>query len=260
MGEIVAQRLFHAATQGLLAGLNAARMAGGALPVIFERTRSYIGVLVDDLVTHGVTEPYRMFTSRAEFRLSLRVDNADERLTMLGMELGVVGSARRDVFMVRNAEIEALRSQLQSLWLTPQEADAVGLQLNRDGLRRNAYLILSYPDVGFERLAQIWPELGASSPAAVARVTADAVYAVYLDRQAAEIQAYRRDQALKVPADLDLNAIAGLSNELKAKLAAQRPADLAQAGRIEGMTPAALTLIAAHARRSRPAALSTGMT
>lgn len=250
----------EAGAQGLLAGLNAARMAGGAAPAVFERTRSYIGVLVDDLVTHGVTEPYRMFTSRAEFRLSLRVDNADERLTMLGTELGVVGSARREVFIARKAEIDALCNQLRSLWLTPQQADAVGLQLNRDGLRRNAYQILSYPDVAFDRLVQIWPELGAAAPGAVARVTADAVYAVYLDRQAAEIQAYHRDQALKVPADLDLNSIAGLSNELKAKLAAQRPADLAQAGRIEGMTPAALTLLAAHARKSRRAALSTGMT
>jgi len=249
----------EAGAQGLLAGLNAARMAGGAEPAVLDRTSSYIGVLVDDLVTHGVTEPYRMFTSRAEFRLSLRVDNADERLTALGTRLGVVGSQRQAAFEARNDEIAGLRDKLQSLSLTPREAEAAGLQLNRDGVRRSAYQILSYPDVSFEQLAAIWPELQAHSPAVIARVTADAVYSVYLDRQAAEIQAYRRDQALKVPADLDLDAISGLSNELKAKLALQRPADLAQAGKIEGMTPAALTLLAAHARRSR-AALSTGRT
>ena len=248
----------EAGAQGLLAGLNAARMAGGAEATVFDRTQSYIGVLVDDLVTHGVTEPYRMFTSRAEFRLSLRVDNADERLTPLGLQLGIVGSARQEAFETRNRDISALREKLQDLSLTPQQAQAVGLQLNHDGLRRSAYQILSYPDVTFEQLASIWPELNEYATPVVARVTADAVYSVYLDRQAAEIQSYRRDQSLKVPADLDLDAISGLSNELKLKLAAQRPADLAQAGRIEGMTPAALTLLAAHSRKARAAALSTG--
>ena len=241
----------EAGAQGLLAGLNAARVAGGAEAAVFDRSQSYIGVLADDLVTHGVTEPYRMFTSRAEFRLSLRVDNADERLTPLGLQLGIVGSARQAAFETRNRDISALRDKLKALSLTPQQAQAVGLQLNHDGLRRSAYQILSYPDVGFEQLASVWPELSDYAAPVVARVTADAVYAVYLDRQAAEIQTYRRDQSLKVPADLDLDAISGLSNELKLKLAAHRPADLAQAGRIEGMTPAALTLLAAHARKSR---------
>lgn len=251
----------EAGAQGLLAGLNAARLAGGAEPVVFDRTQSYIGVLVDDLVTHGVTEPYRMFTSRAEFRLSLRVDNADERLTALGVQLGIVGSIRQAAFDDRHREIGMLRETLQNLWLTPQQADSVGLQLNRDGVRRSAYQILSYPDVDFGRLAAVWSELHRWPASVTARVTADAVYAVYLDRQAAEIQAYRRDQSLKVPVDLDLDAISGLSNELKAKLALQRPADLAQAGKIEGMTPAALTLLAAHARKTRAAAvLSTGPT
>ena len=250
----------EAGAQGLLAGLNAARLAGGAEPAVFDRTQSYIGVLVDDLVTHGVTEPYRMFTSRAEFRLSLRVDNADERLTPLGLQLGIVGAARRTAFETRHQDISALRDRLKGLSLTPQQAQAAGLQLNHDGLRRSAYQILSYPDISFEQLASIWPELNEYAAPVVARVTADAVYSVYLDRQAAEIQAYRRDQSLKVPADLDLDAISGLSNELKLKLAAQRPADLAQAGRIEGMTPAALTLLAAHARKGRATALSTGPT
>lgn len=241
----------EAAAQGLLAGLNAARAASGAEQVVFDRSQSYLGVLVDDLVTHGVTEPYRMFTSRAEFRLSLRVDNADERLTRLGRDLGVVGSARALAFDERQAEIERLRSTLQALKLTPQEAEGFGLQLNRDGVRRSGYQILSHPDVSFERLAVIWPELGCFSASVVGRVTADAIYSVYLDRQAAEIQSYQRDQSLKVPSALDLDGISGLSNELKMKLAAIRPADLAQAGRIEGMTPAALTLLAAHARKAR---------
>ncbi len=243
----------EAAAQGLFAGLNAARQAGGASPVVFERTSSYIGVLVDDLVTRGVTEPYRMFTSRAEFRLSLRVDNADERLTALGSSLGIVGSNRLAAFEQRSREIDRLREELSALTLTSQQAEAVGLQINRDGVRRSAYQILSYPDVGFDRLAATWPQLSRFSPAVAARATADAVYSVYLDRQSAEVAAYQRDQALKLPEDLDIDAISGLSNELKTKLASERPADLAQAGRIEGMTPAALTLLAAHARRGRRA-------
>ncbi|WP_376985027.1 tRNA uridine-5-carboxymethylaminomethyl(34) synthesis enzyme MnmG [Bosea sp. R86505] len=246
----------EAGAQGLLAGLNAARMAGGAEPMVLPRTSSYLGVMVDDLVSRGVTEPYRMFTSRAEFRLSLRVDNADERLTALGAELGVVGSERLGAFTERSQAIEALRSRLQALTFTPQQAEAAGVAINRDGIRRSAYQILSYPDIGFEHLAAIWPELGEFAPGVVARVTADAVYSVYLDRQAGEIAAYQRDQSLKVPDDLDLDKISGLSNELKAKLTAERPADIAQAGRIEGMTPAALTLLAAHARRKRATPLA----
>lgn len=246
----------EAGAQGLLAGLNAARRASGAEPIVLERTASYTGVMVDDLVTRGVTEPYRMFTSRAEFRLSLRVDNADERLTSLGASLGVVGSRRHEVFKEQQAETQALTAQLRSLTLSPQQAEVAGLQLNRDGLRRSAYQILSYPDVGFDRLAAIWPELGIFSPRTIARVTADAVYSVYLDRQADEIASYQRDQALKLPDDLDLDGISGLSNELKAKLRTERPADIAQAGRIEGMTPAALTLLAAHSRKRRIAAVA----
>jgi tRNA uridine 5-carboxymethylaminomethyl modification enzyme len=241
----------EAGAQGLLAGLNAARRASGAEPVVLERTASYIGVMVDDLVTRGVTEPYRMFTSRAEFRLSLRVDNADERLTALGAGLSVVGSRRMAAYESQNAETVALTERLRALTLSPQQAEAAGLQVNRDGIRRSAYQILSYPDVAFDALAAVWPDLGGFSSRTIARVTADAVYSVYLDRQAGEIAAYQRDQALKVPDDLDLAAISGLSNELKAKLRAERPADIAQAGRLEGMTPAALTLLAAHARKRR---------
>jgi tRNA uridine 5-carboxymethylaminomethyl modification enzyme len=241
----------EAGAQGLFAGLNAARRAGGGEPTVLERTTSYIGVLVDDLVSRGVTEPYRMFTSRAEFRLSLRVDNADERLTPLGTELGLLGSLRRDHFEARRAAIAQLQARLKDVWVTPQQAEGAGIHLNRDGLRRSAYQLLSYPDIGYESLAAIWPDLADYDPSVVSRVTADAVYSVYLDRQSAEIQAYKRDQALKVPEDLDLDGISGLSNEIKLKLNAERPADLAQAARIEGMTPAALTLLAAHARRGR---------
>lgn len=247
----------EAAAQGLFAGLNAARRASGAEPVAMDRTTSYIGVLVDDLVTRGVTEPYRMFTSRAEFRLSLRVDNADERLTSLGIALGLVGGERERRFRAKAEQIDGLREQLKNLRLSPQQADQAGLQLNRDGVRRSAYQLLSYPDISFEHLTAIWPELGAYPSFVASRVTADATYAVYLDRQAAEIGAYQRDQALEVPADLDLDGISGLSNELKAKLSQQRPANLAQASRIEGMTPAALTLLAAHARRDRKRATET---
>lgn len=244
----------EAAAQGLLAGVNAARRAGGGEPITLDRTQSYIGVMVDDLVTRGVTEPYRMFTSRAEFRLSLRVDNADERLTPLGIELGLVGAERRGRFQGRQSEIVALTQELKERGVTPSEAEAAGLQLNRDGIRRSAFQLLSYPDVDLAALARIWPELGNFPEAVKARVAADATYAVYLDRQAAEIASYQRDQALELPGDLDLDGISGLSNELRLKIMEARPANLAQAGRIEGMTPAALTLLAAHARRRRGAA------
>lgn len=239
----------EAAAQGLLAGINAARRAGAAEPVCLDRTQSYIGVMVDDLVTRGVTEPYRMFTSRAEFRLSLRVDNADERLTPLGIGLGVVGRARQDRFERRQSEIVKLTELLRGRSLSPSEAAAAGLELNRDGIRRSAFQILSYPTIDFGALARVWPDLADFPEAVRGRVAADATYAVYLDRQAAEIDSYQRDQALRLPADLDLDGISGLSNELRVKLRAAAPSNLAQAGRIEGMTPAALTLLAAHARR-----------
>lgn len=244
----------EAAGQGLVAGLNAARRAGGSAPVVLDRAQSYIGVMIDDLVTRGVTEPYRMFTSRAEFRLSLRVDNADERLTGLGIELGLVGATRRDKFDARQKQITALTQQLKERVLTPSEAAAAGLQVNRDGVKRSLFEILSYPGVEFGALAKAWPDLASYPEDVATRVSADATYAVYLDRQSAEIDSYQRDQALSLPRDLDLSEISGLSNELRAKLEAVQPANLAQAGRIEGMTPAALTLLAAHARRRKSAA------
>lgn len=246
----------EAAAQGLLAGLNAARRAGGDAPVSLDRTQSYLGVMVDDLVTRGVTEPYRMFTSRAEFRLSLRVDNADERLTPLGVELGVVSRARGARHEQRQTEIRSVTNLLKERTLTPSQAEAAGFQLNRDGIRRSAFQILSHPDIDFEALIRVWPELADVSEPIRSRIGADATYAVYLDRQAAEIASYQRDQALQLPADLDLDRISGLSNELRAKLRAAWPGNIAQAGRIEGMTPAALTLLAAHARRHRSASVA----
>jgi tRNA uridine 5-carboxymethylaminomethyl modification enzyme len=241
----------EAAAQGLLAGLNAARMAGDAVPLVLERSGSYIGVLVDDLVTRGVTEPYRMFTSRSEFRISLRVDNAGERLTPLGFKSGVVSALRHDRHLVQQAAFEQARYMLERLSLTPQEAALHGLNLNRDGIRRNAFQLLSFPAITFERLAAIWPDLNAFAPAVRERISADATYAVYMARQAADIAAHQRDQAVVLSDSLDLGSIAGLSNELRSKLEQLRPANLAQASRIEGMTPTALTLLAAYARGSR---------
>lgn len=197
-----------------------------------------------------------MFTSRAEFRLSLRVDNADERLTPLGIELGVISRARRARHEQRQAEIRSVTNLLKERTLTPSQAEAAGLQLNRDGIRRSAFQILSHPDIDFEALIRVWPELADVSEPIRSRIGADATYAVYLDRQAAEIASYQRDQALQLPADLDVDRISGLSNELRAKLRAAWPGNIAQAGRIEGMTPAALTLLAAHARRHRSASVA----
>ena len=246
----------EAAGQGLVAGLNAARRAGGSEPIVLDRSQSYIGVMIDDLVTRGVTEPYRMFTSRAEFRLSLRVDNADERLTGLGIAIGLVGATRRARFEMRQEQIAGLTAQLKQRVLTPSEATAAGLQVNRDGVKRSLFEILSYPGIEFGALARAWPDLAGYPEDVTMRVSADATYAVYLDRQSAEIDSYQRDQALSLPQDLDLAGISGLSNELRAKLEAAQPANLAQAGRIEGMTPAALTLLAAHARRRKSATVT----
>ena len=241
----------EAAGQGLVAGLNAARLAGGAEAAAFDRAESYLGVMIDDLVTHGVSEPYRMFTSRSEYRLSLRVDNADERLTGRGAALGCVGGERAAHFAASQAALAEARARLDGLSLTPSEAARHGLALNRDGVRRSAFQLLSYPEIGWERLAAVWPDL-ASVPSRVAeRLTTDALYAVYLDRQTADIAAFRRDEAVRLPGGLDYGAIPGLSNEMRGKLETVRPATLGQAARIEGVTPAALTLLAAHARRGR---------
>jgi tRNA uridine 5-carboxymethylaminomethyl modification enzyme len=240
----------EAAAQGLVAGLNAARRAAGQEPVIFDRAEAYIGVMIDDLVTRGVSEPYRMFTSRAEYRLSLRADNADERLTPRGVAMGCVGEVRASLYAGQSEKRENARGLLDSLSLTSSAAARQGLPINQDGQRRSAFALLAYPDITIERLTAIWPELAAIDPKTAARLETDARYAVYLDRQQADIDSFRRDEELKLPEALDYDAIAGLSAELRGKLAFLRPRTLGQAQRIDGMTPSALTLLAARARRA----------
>jgi len=244
----------EAAAQGVVAGINAARRAAGRDGITFSRADSYIGVMIDDLVTRGVTEPYRMFTSRAEYRLSLRADNADQRLTPLGIEIGVVGDARARAFGAKLAEIEAARQAFAAASLTPTEAGRHGLAINADGVRRSAFDLLAYPDIDASRLAAIWPDLGRYSPGALAQIESDAKYAVYLDRQKADIAEVAREESVELDTALDYASVTGLSNELKQRLAQVRPATLGQAGRIEGMTPAALAILLGAVKRARRAA------
>jgi tRNA uridine 5-carboxymethylaminomethyl modification enzyme len=239
----------EAGAQGLVAGLNAARAASGADPAAFGRDEAYIGVLIDDLVTRGVTEPYRMFTSRAEFRLSLRADNADQRLTARGLALGVVGPVRAQAFGAKAAALAEARRLARELTLTPAEAARAGLPVKADGQRRDLLQLLAYPSIGFADLARIWPQVGGFSSAVREQLEIDAAYAGYLDRQAADAEAFRRDEDLRLPADLDYAGVGGLSNEVREKLAAVRPLTLGQAARIEGVTPGALTALLAHVRR-----------
>jgi tRNA uridine 5-carboxymethylaminomethyl modification enzyme len=248
----------EAAAQGLVAGLNAAvRAGGGGASIVFDRAEGYLGVMIDDLVTRGITEPYRMFTSRAEYRLALRADNADQRLTGKGIALGCVGRARREQFCSRMRSLDSVRELARTETITPNEAARYGIQLNRDGQRRTAFELLSYPTIGVADLARIWPQFGGVDPKIAAQLEIDAKYAVYLDRQTADIAAYRRDESFELPDDLDFSTLPGLSHEVRQKLAAHKPRTIGQAGRIDGMTPAALTLLVAHVRRNargRPAA------
>lgn len=239
----------EAGAQGLIAGLNAAFKSAGKEPFVVDRSQGYIGVMIDDLVTRGITEPYRMFTSRAEYRLSLRADNADQRLTPLGIERGVVSEHRSTAFAAKMASISAARDLLKTLSVTPSEAQKKGLPVNQDGIRRSAFDLLSYPNVTYEMLTKVWPELLELDPAVTEQVATDALYAVYLDRQLADIDALKRDEALKIPDGFDYEAIVGLSNEVKQKLVDIRPATLGQASRMDGITPAALTLILSHLKR-----------
>lgn len=239
----------EAAAQGVVAGLNAARLAGGDEPFYFSRTDSYIGVMIDDLTSRGVAEPYRMFTSRAEYRLSLRADNADIRLTPTGMRLGLVGSTRADRFKAFQHDMDSGRDLLKSLNMSPSEAANFGLRLNQDGKRRSAYELLAYPEQSLDRLERIWPEVGALAARVSAALEIEAAYAVYMDRQKADIVDARREEEKVIPPEFDFDILPGLSNELKQKLQRSRPANLSQAGRIDGMTPAALSLILAYLRK-----------
>jgi len=246
----------EAAAQGLVAGINAARRAGGTDGAVFDRAEGYLGVMIDDLVTRGVSEPYRMFTSRAEFRLTLRADNADQRLTGKGLALGCVGAARAMFHVKRMDALMEARELAHSLSLTPTQANRHGLALNRDGQRRSAFELLSYPDITLANLVPIWPEL-ANLPAGIAaQLETDARYDVYLARQARDVASFRQDEALTIPQDIDYNELSGLSNEVRHQLEKARPATIGQAGRMEGITPAAITILAAHLRRAarRPAA------
>jgi tRNA uridine 5-carboxymethylaminomethyl modification enzyme len=239
----------EAAAQGLVAGLNAAARAGGAAPIIFDRAEGYLGVMIDDLVTRGVSEPYRMFTSRAEYRLTLRADNADQRLTGRGIALGCVGAERAGHHRAKMAALDAARSMARTVNLTPSEAARYGLSLRKDGQRRSAFELLSYPDIGIGDLARIWPRFGELSAAIAGQLEIDAKYDVYLSRQAADVESYRRDESVVLADDIDYATLPGLSNEVRNRLQSQRPRTIGHAGRIDGVTPAALTLLAAHVRR-----------
>ncbi|MEQ1490717.1 MAG: tRNA uridine-5-carboxymethylaminomethyl(34) synthesis enzyme MnmG [Terricaulis sp.] len=241
----------EAAAQGLVAGLNAARAASGAGPFEVTRAEGYIGVMIDDLVTRGVTEPYRMFTSRAEYRLSLRADNADQRLTPKGIELGCVSSERTRVFADKMRGIEAARELAHALELTPAQAQAQGLKVNQDGVRRDVLALLAYPSISFDQLAGIWPELNALGRQAREQLEIDALYSGYLERQALDVEAFKRDEDLRISPDLDYAAVGGLSNEVREKLRNARPVTLGQASRIEGVTPGALTALLAHVKREQ---------
>jgi tRNA uridine 5-carboxymethylaminomethyl modification enzyme len=241
----------EAAAQGLVAGLNAASQAGGGGPISFDRADGYLAVMIDDLVTRGVTEPYRMFTSRAEYRLTLRADNADQRLTDKGIALGCVGAPRRQRHSKKMAALSAARAFAQSVSLTPNEGDRHGLALNRDGQRRTAFELLSHPHIGIAQLTRIWPRFGELQPKIAEQLEIDAKYDVYLSRQAADIASYRRDESLELPDSLDYTQLRGLSNEARHKLQSSRPRSIGQAARLDGITPAALTLLVAHLKRRR---------
>jgi tRNA uridine 5-carboxymethylaminomethyl modification enzyme len=238
----------EAAAQGLMAGLNAARAAGGDAPVILDRATAYTGVLVDDLVTRGVSEPYRMFTSRAEYRLTLRADNADRRLTGLGNAAGCVDVSRETAFQDKMADLSRARGILCSLTLTPNEAQRHGIAVRLDGARRSALELLAFPEVNLQTVTKVWPQLSELNCEILETIQIDAQYSGYLGRQEADIVAFRRDEGLNLPDDLDYEAVRGLSTEVRQKLSRIRPATLGQASRIDGITPAALTLVLAHVR------------
>ena len=241
----------EAAAQGLMAGLNAALAAGGGdTPFVLDRADAYIGVMIDDLITRGTREPYRMFTSRAEYRLRLRADNADQRLTPLGQAIGAVGAARSAAFAGKMAALDRARAAVRAVSLTPHQAADHGIALNQDGVRRTGEDLLATARVTVEELQHIWPDaLGDVAPAIAEQLEIDARYSGYLERQQADIVAFRRDEALAIPADLDFAGLPGLSNELVEKFTAARPATLGAAARIAGVTPAALTVLLAHVKR-----------
>ncbi|MBU2401709.1 MAG: tRNA uridine-5-carboxymethylaminomethyl(34) synthesis enzyme MnmG [Alphaproteobacteria bacterium] len=249
----------EAAAQGLMAGLNAARTAGGYAPVILGRDQAYIGVMIDDLVTRGVTEPYRMFTSRAEYRLTLRADNADQRLTPLAIALGIVGPERRKCFELKAQKLSEAGIVSRETLFTPKEANAIGIPVNADGRRRSMRELLAFPDVTLDHFVQTHPVVASWDAEVREQVEIDAGYANYLDRQLIDAEALRTEEGLLLPTDLDYAAIGSLSNEVKEKLARVQPRTLGQAGRIEGMTPGALTALLAHVKRAPKTSVQGGV-
>ena len=240
----------EAAGQGLLAGINAALAAGdGVHEFTLSRADAYLGVMIDDLVTRGVAEPYRMFTSRAEYRLKLRADNADQRLVPIGLAVGCIGRERAIAYRAKANDLDAAKGLLESLSLTPDEAARKGLTINHDGRRRTAFELLAHPGIDLDRLKSVWPQIGEIGKSIGTQLETDARYAVYLKRQEADIIAFRRDEGISIPRDLNYEEIRGLSNEVRQKLLRYRPATLGQAMRIEGMTPAAVMLVLAHLKR-----------
>lgn len=238
----------EAAAQGLVAGLNAARAAHDLERIIFTRRESYIGVMIDDLTTRGVMEPYRMFTSRAEYRLALRADNADQRLTPRGIELGCVGDTRKEAFDQKHEALTAARKKLADIAVSPSEANKAGFKIKEDGRRRSAFDLLSMPDISFDDLIAVWPELRAIEGDTAKQICRDAIYSNYISRQEKEAERLMADERVALPRDLAYDLMEGLTTELKTKLMHVRPETLAQAGRIDGMTPAALTLVLANLR------------
>lgn len=240
----------EAAAQGLVAGLNAARHSAGGEKIIFSRTNSYIGVMIDDLTTRGVSEPYRMFTSRAEYRLTLRADNADQRLTPMGIQIGCVGANRQKAYTKKKEKLDSATQLLSSLKVTPNKASTYGIKINQDGVRRSVYELLSYNNIEMESLKRIWPQINEIDHKITEQLEIEASYAVYMKRQEQDIQSMRKEEGRLIPDDFDYGELSGLSNELKQKLEKARPTSLAQAGRLDGMTPAALTLLLVHIRKS----------
>jgi tRNA uridine 5-carboxymethylaminomethyl modification enzyme len=250
----------EAAAQGLMAGLNAARAVGQGDPLVLDRAEAYIGVLIDDLVTLGTREPYRMFTSRAEYRLLLRADNADLRLTGRGVAAGCVSGVRAAHFREKAAALEGARTLVRACRATPSELSRAGFAVNLDGRRRSAHDLLGYPNINLNKLLPLWPALAGLRPDIAEQIEIEGAYAGYLERQVADIRAYRRDEALALPADLDYAGIASLSAEARQKLEAARPATLGAAARISGVTPAALTALLGHVRRRDRAIGTSGGT
>ena len=244
----------EAAAQGLMAGTNAALAARGGDPFILDRSQAYIGVMIDDLITKGVTEPYRMFTSRAEYRLLLRADNADQRLTEMGAKIGLVGADRQDFTAKKLEKFANAKSKASELSQSPSFIAKSGIKINQDGVRRSVMDLLAYPNISMKDLEPVWPELAEFDPETVEYLTTDATYAGYLERQAKDIAAFRRDEGLRIPDSLDYSAIGGLSNEVRQKLTNARPATLGQASRIEGVTPGALMAVLAHIKKAQRAA------